>query len=158
MDASSIPLFRRHEAFLVPTIVTCRALAARSRQGLLPAEIAVKLEEVSHGALAALELAHAAGVPIAYGTDLFAGMHDQQLQEFIIRSEIQPPADLIRSAKVIAARLLRRAGQLGVVAPGALADLLVVDGNPLEDISVLTTPQRSLRLIMKDGQIFKNEL
>lgn len=47
---------------------------------------------------------------------------------------------------------------LGVVAPGALADLLVIDGNPLEDIGVLTTPQRTLRLIMKDGQVVKNEL
>ncbi len=158
MDASSIPLFQRHQAFYVPTIVTYYALAARSRQGLLPAEIAVKLEEVISGALAALEMAHAAGLPIVYGTDLFADLHDQQLQEFTIRSEIQPPADLIRSATVTAARLLQREGQLGVVAPGALADLLVIDGNPLEDIAVLTTPQRSLRLIMKDGQIFKNEL
>jgi imidazolonepropionase-like amidohydrolase len=49
-------------------------------------------------------------------------------------------------------------GEVGVVAPGALADLLVVDGNPLEDIRVLTTPQRSLKLIMKDGQVYKNEL
>ena len=110
------------------------------------------------GALGALELAHAAGIPIVYGTDLFADMHDQQLHEFIIRSEIQPPADVIRSATVVAARLLRREGQLGVVAPGALADLLVIDGNPLTDISVLTTPERTLMLIMKGGRIFKNEL
>jgi hypothetical protein len=43
------------------------------------------------------------------------------------------------------------------VAPGALADLLVVDGNPLHDIRVLTTPQRSLKLIMKNGRIYRNE-
>jgi imidazolonepropionase-like amidohydrolase len=158
MDASSIPLFREHGAFYVPTIVTYRALADRSRQGLLPADIAVKLDEVIDGALRALELAHGAGLPIAYGTDLFADMHDQQLQEFVIRSEIQSPADLIRSATTTAAQLLRREGELGVVAPGALADLLVVDGNPLDDIRVLTTPGRTLRLIMKGGQIFKNEL
>jgi imidazolonepropionase-like amidohydrolase len=158
MDASSIPLFREHGAFYVPTIVTYRALADRSRQGLLPADIAVKLDEVIDGALRALELAHGAGLPIAYGTDLFADMHDQQLQEFVIRSEIQSPADLIRSATTTAAQLLRREGELGVVAPGALADLLVVDGSPLDDIRVLTTPARSLRLIMKGGQVFKNEL
>jgi imidazolonepropionase-like amidohydrolase len=45
-----------------------------------------------------------------------------------------------------------------VVAPGALADLLVIDGNPLDDIRVLTTPERTLKLIMKDGKIFQNEL
>jgi imidazolonepropionase-like amidohydrolase len=108
--------------------------------------------------MAALEMAHAAGLPIVYGTDLFADMHGQQLQEFVIRSEIQPPADLIRSATTTAARLLDLDGEVGVVAPGALADLLVVDGNPLADIRVLTTPERSLKLIMKNGAVYKNEL
>jgi imidazolonepropionase-like amidohydrolase len=158
MDSSSIPLFRKHGAFYVPTIVTYQALADRARRGLLPGDIAVKLDEVIDGALRALEMAHAAGLPIVYGTDLFADMHDQQLREFLIRREIQPPADLIRSATSTAARLLRRDGELGVLAPGALADLLVVDGNPLEDITVLTTPERTLKLIMKEGTIYKNEL
>jgi imidazolonepropionase-like amidohydrolase len=158
MDASSIPLFRKHEAFYVPTIVTYQTLARKSRDGRLPADIDVKLQEVIHGALGALEMAHEAGIPIVYGTDLFADTHDQQLQEFIIRSEVQPPADLIRSATTTAAQLLRLEGKVGVVAPGAFADLLVIDGNPLEDIGVLTTPQRSLKLIMKEGQVYKNEL
>ena len=158
MDASSIPLFRKHEAFYVPTIVTYQTLARKSREGRLPADIDVKLKEVIDGALGALEMAHAAGIPIVYGTDLFADMHDQQLQEFVIRSEVQPAADIIRAATTTAAQLLRMAGDVGVVTPGALADLLVIDGNPLDDIAVLTTPHRSLQLIMKDGQIFKNEL
>jgi imidazolonepropionase-like amidohydrolase len=49
-------------------------------------------------------------------------------------------------------------GQVGVVRPGAFADLLVIDGNPLENIRVLTTPERTLKLIMKQGTIYKNEL
>ncbi|HEX3922423.1 MAG TPA: amidohydrolase family protein [Streptosporangiaceae bacterium] len=158
MDASSIPLFRKHEAFYVPTIVTYQTLARKSREGRLPADIDVKLKEVIDGALGALEMAHAAGIPIVYGTDLFADMHDQQLQEFVIRSEVQPAADIIRAATTTAAQLLRMVGDVGVVTPGALADLLVVDGNPLDDIRVLTTPEQTLKLIMKDGQIYKNEL
>jgi imidazolonepropionase-like amidohydrolase len=158
MDSSSIPLFQEYGAFYVPTIVTYQTLAAKARDGLLPADIAGKLEEVIDGAIGALEMAHKAGIPIVYGTDLFADMHDQQLQEFVIRAEVQPPADLIRSATTTAAQLLRLVGEVGVVAPGALADLLVVDGNPLEDIRVLTTPRRSLKLIMKDGQIYQNDL
>jgi imidazolonepropionase-like amidohydrolase len=158
MDESSIPLFLEHGAFYVPTIVTYRALAARSQAGLLPADIEVKLRSVIDGAIGALAMAHAAGLPIVYGTDLFADMHDLQLQEFVIRSEVQDPADLIRSATTTAARLLQREGELGVVAPGALADLLVIDGDPLADIGVLTTPAQTLKLIMKGGQIFKNEL
>jgi imidazolonepropionase-like amidohydrolase len=133
-------------------------LAKKSRDGLLPADIAVKLHEVINGAIGALEMAHAAGIPIVYGTDLFADLHGQQLQEFVIRSEVQPPADLIRSATTTAARLLQMEGQVGVVRPGAFADLLVIDGNPLENIRVLTTPERTLKLIMKQGTIYKNEL
>jgi imidazolonepropionase-like amidohydrolase len=158
MDASSIPLFQQYGAFYVPTIVTYHTLAAKSRAGLLPADIDAKLHTVIGGAIGALDMAHKAGIPIVYGTDLFADMHGQQLQEFIIRSEVQPPADLIRSATSTAARLLCREGELGVVAPGALADLLVIDGNPLDDIRVLTTPEQTLKLIMKQGVIYKNEL
>jgi imidazolonepropionase-like amidohydrolase len=158
MDSSSIPLFKQYGAFYVPTIVTYYTLARKSEAGELPADIAGKLQDVIHGAIGALEMAHAAGIPIVYGTDLFGDMHDQQLQEFVIRSEVQPPADLIRSATSTAAELLRMVGEVGVVAPGAFADLLVVEGNPLEDIRVLTTPERTLKLIMKNGQIYKNEL
>jgi imidazolonepropionase-like amidohydrolase len=158
MDESSIPLFQQYGAFYVPTIVTYHTLAQKSRDGLLPADIDEKLHTVIGGAIGALEMAHKAGIPIVYGTDLFADMHGQQLQEFVIRSEVQPPADMIRSATTTAARLLQREGELGVVAPGALADLLVIDGNPLDDIRVLTTPDQTLKLIMKEGVIYKNEL
>jgi imidazolonepropionase-like amidohydrolase len=158
MDASSIPLFQEYGAFYVPTIVTYMALADRAAAGLLPGDIAGKLADVIDGALGALEMAHRAGLPIVYGTDLMADLHDRQLEEFLIRSQVQPPADIIRSATVTAARLLRREGELGVIAAGAHADLLVIDGNPLDDIRVLTTPEQTLKFIMKAGQIYKNEL
>jgi len=158
MDKRSIPLFKKYGAFYVPTIVTYHCLTRQARSGALPEDIAAKLEEVIGGALGALAMAHEAGLPIVYGTDLFADMHDHQLEEFIIRSEVQPPADLIRGATSTAARLLQLDGQVGVVAPGAFADLLVIDGNPLEDIRVLTTPDQNLMLIMKEGQIYKNDL
>src|ERR1700683_3254145 len=158
MDESSIPLFQKHGAFYVPTIVTYHALTVRASEGVLPADIVAKQREVIDGALGALEMAHKAGLPIVYGTDLFADTHDGQLQEFVIRSQVQPPADLLRAATTTAAELLCMVGQVGVVAPGAYADLLVVDGNPLDDIRVLTTPDRNLKLIMKEGRVYKNEL
>jgi imidazolonepropionase-like amidohydrolase len=85
-------------------------------------------------------------------------MHEDQLSEFRLRAEVQPAVDIIRSATVTAARLLRMQGQIGVVAPGASADLLVVDGDPLRDIGVLTDPERRLKLIMARGQVFKDRL
>jgi imidazolonepropionase-like amidohydrolase len=71
---------------------------------------------------------------------------------------VQPPADILRSATTVAARLVGLEGRVGVVAPGAFADLLVVDGNPLERLEVLTDPARHLRLIMRSGRIHRNDL
>jgi imidazolonepropionase-like amidohydrolase len=158
MDASSIPLFERYGAFYVPTLVTYRALADQGRQGLLPEHINAKLVQVLDHALAALDLAHGAGLPIAFGTDLFGDLHARQLDEFTLRAEVQPAADLIRSATSVGAQLLGQPQELGVVAAGAYADLLVVDGNPLDDIRVLTTPASTLKLVMKDGNVYKSEL
>ncbi len=86
MDASSIPLFKRYGAFYVPTLVTYRALADQGRRGLLPDHIDAKLHQVLDQAFAALELAHRAGLPIAFGTDLFGELHEQQLDEFTLRA------------------------------------------------------------------------
>jgi len=114
--------------------------------------------EVLDAGLGALELAHRAGLPIVYGTDLLGGMHRRQLTELTLRSEVQPPADILRSATTVAARLVGLEGRAGVVAPGAFADLLVVDGNPLERLEVLTDPARHLRLVMAAGRIHTNSL
>jgi imidazolonepropionase-like amidohydrolase len=155
MDASSIPLFQKYAAFYVPTIVTYHALARRQD---LTEDIATKLHRVLDQALVALELAHKAGIPIAFGTDLFADMHAQQLNEFTLRTQVQSPADVLKSATTVAAQVLRRSDELGTIAHNARADLLVVDGNPLEHIEVLTHPETNLKLIMKAGQVVKNTL
>ena len=72
--------------------------------------------------------------------------------------ELDSSFDIIRSATTINAELLMQQGKLGIIAPGAYADLLIVDGNPLEDLRVLLDPGTNLKLIMKDGVIYKNEL
>jgi imidazolonepropionase-like amidohydrolase len=85
-------------------------------------------------------------------------MHEEQLSEFTLRRQVQPPADILRSATTVAARLLRLEGQVGVIALGASADLLVVDGDPLQDIGVLTDPQHRLKLVMARGRMAVNHL
>jgi imidazolonepropionase-like amidohydrolase len=79
-------------------------------------------------------------------------------EEFEMRVGLDSPARIIRSATATNAELLMQEGKLGVIAPGAYADLLVVDGDPLADLRVLTDPQRNLKVIMKDGVLYKNEL
>ena len=108
--------------------------------------------------LAALALAHEIGINIGLGTDLLGGMHKDQSNEFTIRAQVMPALDVLRSATSRNARLLNRQGELGMVASSTLADLIVVDGNPLLDISCLDCQGEALALIFKGGSIFKNGL
>jgi len=100
----------------------------------------------------------AAGVPMAFGTDLLGESHRLQSDEFRIRADVLGTHEAIRSATLIAAQVLRREGQLGVVAAGALADLLVVDGDPLKDITRLLGQGDHLVGIMKAGQFVKRAI
>jgi imidazolonepropionase-like amidohydrolase len=158
MDASSVARFKQTGAFYVPTLATYAALAEEGLAHGFPADQHRKVFEVLDAGLAALELAHRADLPIVYGTDLLGGMHRRQLTELTLRAQVQPAAAVLRSATTVAARLLGLQGQVGVVAAGALADLLVVDGNPLERLALLTEPERHLRLVMKAGTIHRQAL
>ena len=158
MDDSSVARLRETGAFYVPTLATYAATAEEGLEHGFPADQHRKVFEVLDAGLGALELAHRAGVPIVYGTDLLGGMHRRQLTELTLRAEVQPAAEVLRSATTVAARLLGLQGRVGVVAPGAFADLLLVDGNPLERLALLTEPERHLRLVMKAGAIHRQEL
>jgi imidazolonepropionase-like amidohydrolase len=85
-------------------------------------------------------------------------MHRHQSEEFVIRGRVLPPIEVIRSATTHAATLLQMEGRIGTIAPGAYADLIVVEGDPLADLSVLTHQGRYMPMIMKAGQFAKNEL
>lgn len=158
LDEESIKLFVEHQAFYVPTLVTYSALASEGREHGLPEDSYRKVSDVLEKGLAALEAAHRGGVNLVFGTDLLGGMHRSQLEEFRIRAEVQPVVDIIRSATTVAARLARKEGELGVVAPGAYADLLILERDPLEDVSVLTSPDKHLKFLMKSGQVIVDKL
>jgi len=108
--------------------------------------------------LRSLEICREAGVPIAFGSDLLGQLQDDQSREFLIRGEAMKPIEVIRSATVVNARLLRREGELGTIRPGAFADLLAVDGNPLDDLNLFQKQGAHLPLIVKGGRIHKNVL
>jgi imidazolonepropionase-like amidohydrolase len=114
-----------------------------------------KLAEVREAGLRSLEILQSAGVKIGYGTDLLGPMHRHQSREFVIRAEAMSPFEIIRSATSVNAELVNRSGELGIVAPGARADLIVVDGDPLADISLLDGQGEHLTHIMKDGVFCK---
>jgi len=158
LDGGSIDLFRETGAFLVPTLATYHALWDEGVEAGLPADMHGKIAEVMDAGMSALELADGSGVRIAYGTDLLGSMHRHQSNEFTLRSRVQSADSVIRSATTVAAELFGLAGEIGAVEEGARADLLVVDGNPLEDLALLQDQGRHMPAIMKDGVFYKNEL
>jgi imidazolonepropionase-like amidohydrolase len=158
IDAETARHVAAHDAFVVPTLVTYEAL---EREGLalgMPAVSIAKLKDVRHAGVGALAHLKEAGVKIGFGTDLLGAMHVHQSREFSIRAEVLSPAEIIRSATAINAELLQMSGKLGVVWPGAIADLLVVDDNPLKKLALLEGQGAHLKAIMKGGKFFKNEL
>jgi imidazolonepropionase-like amidohydrolase len=153
IDDESVRLFREHDAFLVPTLVTYEALAREGARHGLPSASQAKVADVLDAGLSALDRAARGGVQLVFGTDLLGGMQVHQSEEFRIRGQVQSPLQVLRSATVTAARLLGLEGRAGVLAPGAWADLLVVDGDPLADVALLAEPERSLRMVVQRGVV-----
>jgi imidazolonepropionase-like amidohydrolase len=142
-------------AFVVPTLVTYDALYRFGRELGFPEASLAKLGDVREAGLRSLEILQVAGVKIGFGTDLLGAMHCHQSSEFRIRAEVMAPFDIIRSATIVNAELLNSSTELGLVAPGARADLIVVDGDPLADISLLVGQGEHLSYIMKGGVFYK---
>lgn len=153
LDDSSIELFRSTGAYLVPTLVTYQAIARDGRAAGIPERVHRKVYDVLDSGLGALEAAHRGGVNIVFGTDLLGEMQRYQLDELQLRREVLSPVDIIRSATTTAAAMLGAEDTLGVIAPGAHADLIATDGNPLENVGVLTEPAKYRRLLMAGGRI-----
>ena len=145
-------------AFVVPTLVTLFAMLESGADIGLPKVYADKLQGLGDEGLRSLEVCQAAGVPMGFGTDLLGTLQDRQSQEFLIRSQVLAPVDVLRSATSVNAQLIQRAGELGTIAAGAVADILVVDGDPLADLGLLQEQGRHIPVIMKDGRFCKNAL
>jgi imidazolonepropionase-like amidohydrolase len=158
LNEESADLFIQKGAFFVPTLVILFTMAKEGEKHGLPPHVIAKVPEVFEHGTRALDICHRRGVKIVFGSDLLGTMQDRQSEEFLIRAEIQKPIDVIRSATSIAAELFQMSGEIGVVAVGARADLLVVDGDPTENLQLLQGQGKFLRVIMKDGKLFKNDL
>ncbi|UZX45171.1 amidohydrolase family protein (plasmid) [Agrobacterium sp. 13-2099-1-2] len=142
-------------AFAVPTLVTYDKLSSEGAAMGLPAASIAKVDDVRLAGMESLTIMREAGLQMAYGSDLLGGMHVYQSEEFVIRGRVLPAVEVIASATHIAARLLRMEGKIGAVSPGAYADLIVVDGNPLEDLTLLTHQGAYMPMIMKAGVFIK---
>ena len=158
IDADAAKSVAAANAFVVPTLVTYEALATEGAAlGFDPVSVE-KIAQVRAVGLRSLEICRDAGVNIGFGTDLLGALESWQSREFAIRSEILSPIEILRSATSMNAALLQRSGELGCVADGALADLIVVKGDPMRDIRILARPEENVLAVMKDGRFYKNRL
>jgi imidazolonepropionase-like amidohydrolase len=149
---------RKAGAIACPTLVTYEYLKLEGAQMGLPPVSVAKIDTVRLSGLKSLEIMKKAGLTMAFGTDLLGEMHKYQSEEFVIRGRVLPAVDVIRSATIVGAQLLRQDGRLGCLKPGAHADLIVVDGDPLKDLSLLTGQGKHIPLIMTAGRLHKNRL
>ena len=158
IDEASAKLMAEKDMFLVANLVAYYAMKERAAEYGMDGEMLEKNDLVIDGGLRSLEICKRAGVPVAYGSDLLGQLQVDQSREFRIRTQVLSPLEVIRSATTIAAQLIRQEEKLGCLRPDAFADLLLVDGDPLENIDLLAAGGKHIAAIMKGGRFHKNTL
>lgn len=153
MDDEVIALMKKMGTYYVPTILAGRYVAEKAEiDGFFPEVVRPKAAAVGPQIQDTFEKAYKAGVTIAFGTDCGVSPHGANAMEFVYMVERgMPEMEAIRSATVTASELLGVQNELGSIAEGKLADIVAVDGNPLEDISLLT----DIGFVMKDGAVYR---
>ena len=157
IDEATARLMKSHGTYLVPTLATYAALAEEGARLGWSASMLDKLKGVHDKGLEAVRLACAEGVPVVFGTDLLGHMHARQSEEFLLRGGAQTPREILQSATIVAARLMRQESHIGQIVAGAFADLLIVDGDPLQSLAMLAAPAEGIRLILQGGRIVKDK-
>lgn len=167
LTEKTMKLMAKNDVFLAPTARI--SLTTPEVVGLDPtSSTAEKLRQVNQGASNQLKWAKQYGVTLVFSTDQFGAPENFKIQsdEFLTLAEVFEPIEVLRMATSNVAALLElsgelhpyREGPLGVIQEGAYADLLLIDGNPLEDVTLLADYENNIDLIMKDGVIYKNTL
>ncbi|MFX1676118.1 amidohydrolase family protein [Paraburkholderia sp. A2WS-5] len=156
VDEPAARVMHEHGAFVVPTLVTYDALAQHGAQFGLPPDSVAKVASVQRAGRESLEIYAKAGVPMGFGSDLLGEMHAFQCGEFRIRAEVLGNLEALRSATSVAADIVNMKGELGVIAQGAIADVLVLDGNPLADIGVVANDGERVEVVLQRGKVVKS--
>lgn len=158
IDDTSAKLMAENKMFLTANLVAYYAMKERAAEFGMNADMLAKNDLVIDGGLRSLEICKRAGVPVAYGSDLLGQLQVDQSREFLLRSEVLSPIEIIRSATTVGAQLLRMEGKLGTLRAGAFADMILVDGDPLKNLGLFQEQGKYLSMIMKGGVFHKNTL
>ena len=158
IDDATATLIATKKRFLVANLVTYVAMKERGAALGMTAEMLAKNDRVLEAGLRSLEICKRAGVSVGYGSDLLGSLQQEQSREFVVRSEVLSPIVIIRQATLVGAEIVREENRLGVFEPGARADVLVVDGDPVRDLALLLDQGAHLSVIMQRGRFHKNLL
>jgi len=154
MTPEIMDLMIKRGTFLVPTLLAGQFVSEKSQEeGYYPDVVRPKAAAIGPAINGTFSKAHAAGVPIAFGTDSGVSAHGDNAQEFALMVENGMAAlEAIRAATLSAAELLLEEDSLGQIAPGYYADIIAVAGDPLDDVAAL----QDVRFVMKDGVVYKH--
>jgi imidazolonepropionase-like amidohydrolase len=158
IDAKAAGELAKAGGYMVPTLAAYEALHLHGDAMGLTAGQKAKAKAVRDQGLHSVEIAAKAGVPLGFGSDLLGQYHYMQSLEFSIRGQVQSAWDVLISATLVNAEILNLGGKIGVVAPGAYADLIVIEGDPLKDLNLLQEQGRHMAAIVQGGKFFKNAL
>jgi len=153
MDDEVIKLMKERGTYYVPTISAGRFVAEKAEEDdYFPAVVRPKAASVGPQIDETFKKAYGRGVTIAFGTDAGVSPHGTNALEFVYMVEGgMPEMEAIQSSTMTAARLIGMEDQLGSISKGKFADIVAVNGNPLEDISLLS----DISFVMKDGKVYK---
>ncbi|KAL0942740.1 amidohydrolase [Colletotrichum truncatum] len=154
IDKETAEFMAKRGVWLTPTLVTYDAMGSDKYTGFLPPENQRKNQEVLEKGLESLRLAADAGVTICHGSDLLGPLQAEQSREFGIRQRALSNKQVLQSATVNSARMLRQENFLGQIKAGFAADLLILNGNPLDDVSILDEPEKNVLAVIKDGRVY----
>ncbi|HKE48386.1 MAG TPA: amidohydrolase family protein [Rhodanobacteraceae bacterium] len=155
MDDADMKLMKEHGTWYVPTIIAGKYVEEKANvPGYYPAQIAAKAKQVGPIIQQTAGRAYKAGVKIAFGTDAAVYPHGGNAKEFEYMVEAgMPTAFVLQAATTHAAELLKKTKDLGTVEAGKLADVVAVNGNPLDDIKLM----QNVAFVMKDGVVYKED-
>ena len=154
MTDEIMQLMKKHGTYYVPTISAGRFVAGKAEEdGYFPAVVRPKAAAVGPQIQETFARAYKAGVTIAFGTDCGVSPHGTNALEFVYMVEAgMPPMEAIQAATVTTAKLLKIEDELGSISEGKLADIIAVNGDPLEDIAILS----QVSFVMKAGEVYRN--
>jgi len=154
IDDAAIATMKEHGTYLVPTLYLGDWMIDNAGLTHLPPPLLAKAREVIPAARKNVAHAFASGVKVAFGTDAAVYPHGLNAHEFAVMVKLGlTPLQAIQAATVNAADLLGWSGKVGALEPGAWADIIAVDGDPLKDVTTL----ERVKFVMKGGEVVKNE-